>query len=105
MVTYDFDNYTSSDDFALNLLIEKNVIGTYNIGNGNEILPIDNIAKMIIDKIGNGVIEYVDIPITRTAYKIGDFTKLKNKKEIFFFISFQKFYFLVVALQLYNNLI
>jgi|694.fasta_scaffold87103_7 nucleoside-diphosphate-sugar epimerase len=64
--------------FALNLLIEKNVIGTYNIGNGNEILPIDNIAKIIIDKIGGGVIEYVDIPITRTAYKIGDFTKLKN---------------------------
>lgn len=64
--------------FALNLLIEKNVIGTYNIGNGNEILPIDKIAKIIIDKIGSGVIEYVDIPITRTAYKIGDFTKLKN---------------------------
>ena len=64
--------------FALNLLIEKNVIGTYNIGNGNEILPIDKIAKIIIDKIGTGVIEYVDIPITRTAYKIGDFTKLKN---------------------------
>ena len=36
------------------------------------------IAKIIIDKIGSGVIEYVDIPITRTAYKIGDFTKLKN---------------------------
>ena len=64
--------------FALNLLIEKNVIGTFNIGNGNEILPIDKIAKIIIDKIGSGVIEYVDIPITRTAYKIGDFTKLKN---------------------------
>jgi len=64
--------------FALNLLIEKNVIGTYNLGNGNEILPIDRIAKIIIDKIGGGVIEYVDIPITRTAYKIGDFTKLKN---------------------------
>ena len=64
--------------FALNLLIEKNVIGTYNLGNGNEILPIDNIAKIIIDKIGSGVIEYIDIPITRTAYKIGDFTKLKN---------------------------
>ena len=64
--------------FALNLLIEKNVIGTFNIGNGNEILPIDKIAKIIIDKIGSGVIEYVDIPITKTAYKIGDFTKLKN---------------------------
>ena len=41
-------------------------------------MPIDNIAKIIIDKIGSGVIEYIDIPITRTAYKIGDFTKLKN---------------------------
>ena len=63
---------------ALNLLIENNINGTYNIGNGNEILPIDDIAKIIINKIGKGIIEYVDIPLTRTAYKIGDFSKLKK---------------------------
>ena len=61
---------------AIGLLIETNSNGVYNVGNDSEIIEIEELAKIIISKIGGGTIEMVDAPSIRTPYKVGDFTKL-----------------------------
>jgi dTDP-glucose 4,6-dehydratase len=61
---------------AIELLIESKTNGIYNVGNDTEIIEIEELAKIIINKIGGGTTEILNSPSIRTPYKVGDFTKL-----------------------------
>lgn len=75
-----YRSWTHIDDFieAIEILIESKSIGTYNVGNDENIISIEDLAKIIINKLNRGKIIFTDVPSVRTKYKIGDFTKLKK---------------------------
>lgn len=75
-----YRSWTHIDDFieAIEILIESKSIGTYNVGNDENIISIEDLAKIIINKLNRGKIILTDVPSVRTKYKIGDFTKLKK---------------------------
>lgn len=75
-----YRSWTHIDDFieAIEILIESKSIGTYNVGNDENIISIEDLAKIIISKLNRGKIILTDVPSVRTKYKIGDFTKLKK---------------------------
>ena len=64
--------------YAIELLIKTKSNGVYNVGNDSEIIEIEELAKIIINKIGGGSIEMLNPPSIRTPYKVGDFTKLNK---------------------------